>query len=354
MAPRTPDGKVVAALGFLYTVSDVVLADIIRIIFGVVLLGVCSLMVWKLWALKPATTADSTDIADDELSAEDEASIFTSGESIFGSGEHDNFPGPPAFLVDDGEEATPDDAPPAFLINDDEEATPDDSPPAFLVNDEASEEAPVVDDPPQAVDAWLTTLLKRGVKKEEQLEKRAANKKLKFVELEKRKEEALSKRKSSRLEREEAKLKKKELAEEARLAKQFAQAQRRADKAALSEGVSGLAVTVENGEIRLVAAVDTGQPVWGSASATASTIPEALPFSSVPFADADDHLMSDSLMDDHDLDDGTAGSEPVELDAWALSAIAENWARPEGADADASGIDHHAFGLPEPLPLRRA
>jgi hypothetical protein len=74
------------------------------------------------------------------------------------------------------------------------------------------------------------------------------------------------------------------------------------------------------------------------------------PFSIVPFSDTawDVAVAEEEFI--------PAAPEPPRLDEWAVAALAETWAQPlpvTPESADPYSIDHHAFGLPEPLPQRR-
>lgn len=78
------------------------------------------------------------------------------------------------------------------------------------------------------------------------------------------------------------------------------------------------------------------------------------PFSIVPFSDTswDDVVPEEASQ----VVPAPATTEPPQLDEWAVAALAETWAQPLRGDPDStdpSSIDHHAYGLPEPLPQRR-
>jgi hypothetical protein len=75
------------------------------------------------------------------------------------------------------------------------------------------------------------------------------------------------------------------------------------------------------------------------------------PFSIVPFSDTawDDAVGEEEII-------VPVAPEPPRLDEWAAAALAETWAQPlpvTPESTDPHSIDHHAYGLPEPLPQRR-
>jgi hypothetical protein len=74
------------------------------------------------------------------------------------------------------------------------------------------------------------------------------------------------------------------------------------------------------------------------------------PFSIVPFSDT----AWDVAVGEEEFI--PAAPEPPRLDEWAVAALAETWAQPlpvTPESTDPHSIDHHAYGLPEPLPQRR-
>lgn len=78
------------------------------------------------------------------------------------------------------------------------------------------------------------------------------------------------------------------------------------------------------------------------------------PFSIVPFSDtAWDDAVAEGEIPAVAV---PAAPEPPQLDEWAVAALAETWSQPLPVDpesTDPNSIDHHAYGLPEPLPQRR-